>query len=89
MEMKIDEGTLNLYLEMTDYGGELHHRGLNALLRDIALLGYLHREEHKIILMNGDSTPPVDSEYDEDYQKYLDRKASGIEERNWEDIEND
>lgn len=89
MELKIDEGTLNRYLEMTDFEGELHHRGLNALLKDIAMLGYLHRDEHKIILMNSDSTPPVDAEYDEDYQKYLDRKASGIQEENWEEIEND
>ena len=89
MEMCIDEGLLNEFIEMTAFGGELHHRGLNALLRDIAMLGYLYRDKHNIILMNTHSDPPVDSELDEDYQQYLDKKASGFNLDKWEDIKND
>lgn len=88
MEMCIDEGLLNEFIELTAFGGELHHRGLNAFLRDIAMLGYLHRDKHQIIFMNTNSDPPVDSELDEDYQKYLDKKASGIQKENWDEIKN-
>ena len=88
MEMCIDEGLLNEFIELTAFGGELQHRGLNAFLRDIAMLGYLYRDKHQIIFMNTNSDPPVDSELDEDYQKYLDKKASGIQKENWDEIKN-
>ena len=52
------------------------------------MLGYLHRDKHQIIFMNTNSDPPVDSELDEDYQKYLDKKASGIQKENWDGIKN-
>jgi hypothetical protein len=81
MEMSIDEALMNEFIKMTGHGEENAHRGLNALLRDVLMLGYLHRDNHKIILHN----IGVDSEFDEEYQIYLDRKASNIQPENWED----
>jgi len=90
MEVFIDEAILNEFIEMTSFGGELEHRGINATLKQIAMLGYLHRDEHKVVFCNyRDNDDNVYSGIDEDYDEYLDRRASGIEKRNWEDIQND
>jgi hypothetical protein len=58
----------------------MEHRGMNAFFKQIAMLGYLFRDEHKIVLTNGE----VRAEYDDDYDRYLDMKASGVEDRSWE-----
>jgi hypothetical protein len=80
MEWIIDEQVLNEYMDLTAFGGDMEHRGMNAFFKQIAMLGYLFRDEHKIILTNGE----VRAEYDDDYDEYLDMRASGVEDRNWE-----
>ena len=85
MDLLICEATLNEYIEMTSIGGDLEHKGVHNLLKDFAMLGYLFRSNHTITLLNG----KVNSEDEEDYQKYLDLKASGMQPDNWEDMEHD
>jgi len=60
-----------------DNGG---HRGTWTFLKDMQQLGFAWRSHLNLILIRstGGSTT-VNSEEDEDYQKYLDRKASGLE----------
>ena len=51
----------------------------------MAMLGYLYRDEHTITLLNN----KVTAEDDEEYQKYLDQRASWRQKVNWEDMEHD
>ena len=85
MDLMICEETLNEYIEHTSERGDEEHKGIHNLLKDIAMLGYLFRSNHTVTLINGD----VNSEDDEDYQKYLDLKACGMQSENWEDINHD
>jgi hypothetical protein len=80
MEWIVDEQVLNEYMDLTAFGGDMEHRGMNAFFKQIAMLGYLFRDEHKITLTNGE----VRAEYDDDYDEYLDMRASGTEDRTWE-----
>ena len=83
--MKLDEEQMNNYIDLTKPGSELEHRGLNALLRDLLMLGYLHRHTHQVTLHN----EGVDAEYDENYQEYLDKKASNMRIERWENMNHD
>lgn len=85
MEMKLDEEQMNNYIDLTSHDGEFAHRGLNALLRDFLMLGYLHRHTHQVTLHN----EGVDAEYDENYQEYLDKKASNLNIDRWENMKHD
>jgi len=80
MDLIIDEIMLNRFVKMTSPMGELEHRGLNAILRDFLMVGYLYRDEHTITLLNGGKGSD-----DEDYAQYLDLKASTPTKENWED----
>ncbi len=82
MEWIVDEQVLNEYIDMTAFGGDAEHRGMNAFFKQIAMLGFLFREEHKITLTNGE----VRADYDDNYNQYLDMRASGTEDRTWEMI---
>jgi endo-alpha-1,4-polygalactosaminidase (GH114 family) len=82
MELWIDEYTLDEYVEMTKPTNEYAHKGLNAFLREIRQMGYMFRHSHKIILQNDG----VVADYDEEYNKYLDKKASNEEMRRWVEI---
>jgi|TARA_B100000282_G_C31736673_1_gene493839 hypothetical protein len=81
MEFHIDEQVLNDYLKLLRTDGEMNHKGIYALLSQLAMMGYLHRDSHKVVLHNNDS----EADLDEDYEKYLDNKAAGREITNWED----
>jgi len=85
MDLLIDEQLLNQFIKDTDDGGHLAHKALHALLKDMAMLGYLYRDEHTITLVNN----KVTAEDDEEYQKYLDQRASWRQKVNWEDMEHD
>jgi hypothetical protein len=56
------------------------HRALWVFLKDMLQMGYAWRSHMNLILIrsNGGSEV-VNSDEDEEYQKYLDRKASGLE----------
>ncbi len=56
------------------------HRALWIFLKDMLQMGYSWRSHMNLILIrsNGGSEL-VNSDEDEEYQKYLDRKASGLE----------
>jgi len=79
MEFYIDEVLLNKLITLTSPEGELAHKGLCAILGEIALLGYLFRGEHKIVLQN----EGLMAEFDDDYAAYLDRKAAGMPVKDW------
>jgi len=81
MEFHIDEQVLNDYLKLLRTDGEMNHKGIYALLSQLAMMGYLHRDSHKVVLHNNGS----EADLDEDYEKYLDNKAAGRERTNWED----
>ena len=85
VEMKLDEEQMNYFIDLTNPDGDFAHRGLNAILRDIMMLGYLHRHTHQITLHN----EGVDAEYDEEYQEYLDKRASNMKIERWEDMKHD
>ena len=60
-----------------DNGG---HRGTWTFLKDMLQMGYSWRSHANLILIHSNGgTSVVNSEEDEEYQKYLDRKASGLE----------
>jgi len=56
------------------------HRALWVFLKDMLQMGYSWRSHMNLILIrsNGGSEV-INSDEDEEYQKYLDRKASGLE----------
>ncbi len=89
MDLFIDEVLLNDFIKATDFEGELEHRGLNAILKQFAMLGYLHRGEHKVIFHNSRGDETVYAGIDEDYDEYLDKKASQIETLAWEEMNHD
>tara|TARA_R110002020_G_scaffold431092_6_gene640972 strand:+ start:2938 stop:3219 length:282 start_codon:yes stop_codon:yes gene_type:complete len=82
MELWINEFTLDEYVEMTNPNNEYAHKGLNAFLREIRQMGYMFRHSHKIILQN----EGVVADFDEEYNNYLDKKASNEESRKWVEI---
>ena len=60
-----------------DNGG---HRGTWTFLKDMLQMGYAWRSHANLILIHSNGgNSVVNSEEDEEYQKYLDRKASGLE----------
>lgn len=56
------------------------HRALWVFLKDMLQMGYSWRSHMNLILIrsNGENNL-INAEEDEEYQKYLDRKASGLE----------
>lgn len=60
-----------------DNGG---HRGTWTFLKDMLQMGYAWRSHVNLILIHSNGgNETVNAEEDEEYQKYLDRKASGLE----------
>ncbi len=56
------------------------HRGTWTFLKDMLQLGYAWRSHINLTLIRSNGrSDVVNSEEDEEYQKYLDRKASGLE----------
>ena len=56
------------------------HRALWVFLKDLLQMGYSWRSHMNLILIRANGgTKVVNSDEDEEYQKYLDRKASGLE----------
>ena len=72
-ELRIDENLLNQCLHLLTYDEEMQHRGLRNLIEMIAMAGYRHRSEYKIILYNNNA----EADFDDDYAQYLDLKAQG------------
>ena len=74
MDIIIEEAVLDKYIEETNASGDSQHKGIYQFLKSIRMLGYLHREKHRIILQSGD----YEADLDDEYAKYLDKRASGI-----------
>ena len=56
------------------------HRALWVFLKDMLQMGYSWRSHMNLILIRSNvGASTVSSDEDEEYQKYLDRKASGLE----------
>ena len=74
MDLIINEGLIDRFIELTSINGEQCHKGLHHLLKDIRMLGYLHRGEHRILLEGGEGIADLSAEY----ASYLDKRAAGI-----------
>ena len=72
-ELRIDENLLNQCLHLLTYDEGMQHRGLRNLIEMIAMAGYRHRSEYKIVLYNNNA----EADFDDDYAQYLDLKAQG------------
>ena len=49
------------------------HKGLRHLIEMLAMAGYRHRSEFRVVLYNNNA----EADYDDDYAAYLDMKAQG------------
>ena len=74
MDLIIDEGLIDKFIEMTSINGEQCHKGIHHLLKDIRMLGYLHRGGHNILLEGEEGIADLSAEY----STYLDKRAAGI-----------
>jgi len=74
-EISISEKALRRWIAESQTGGEFEDKGLNAFLQQFFTMSCLWRDPLNVILTNGNS----DSQTTEEYQKYLDDCASGIE----------
>jgi hypothetical protein len=74
MELILDEETLNQYIAEVASGGSSPHKGIYNLLLSVQMLGYIHRDYHNVKL----TFREYDAETSDDYAKYLDKKASGL-----------
>jgi|TARA_R110000824_G_C15106116_1_gene666732 hypothetical protein len=70
-ELRIDEALLHQCHYLLTYNKNFQHKGLRNIIEMIAMAGYRHRSEYKIVLFQDD----IEAEYDEDYAAYLDKKA--------------
>ncbi len=73
-EMTLPETALLRWIEETAAGGDLEDKGLHVFLQNFYTLSCLWRTPLEVILTNGKS----DSLTTEEYQNYLDDRASGI-----------
>lgn len=78
----LSENLLNEFIEDSSESGVAPHRGINAILKSLLEYGFSWRDNIQIILTN--DIGQVTSEFDEDYQKYLDAKACH-EPASWDD----
>ena len=74
MDLIINEGLIDRLIEMTSINGEQCHKGLHHILKDIRMLGYLHRGGHRILLEGSEGIAELSAEY----ATYLDKRAAGI-----------
>tara|TARA_Y100000996_G_scaffold352237_1_gene291762 strand:+ start:248 stop:505 length:258 start_codon:yes stop_codon:yes gene_type:complete len=72
-EMRIDENLLNECLELATNDENMQHRGLMGLLQMVAMMGYRHRSNYRIVLFRDD----YEADFDDEYAEYLDLKAQG------------
>ena len=73
-ELVVDENLLDQLIDLTDGPGEMAHRGIHHMLRQLRAMGYGHRHLWSVRLFNGDS----DADLDPSYAAHLDRLDSGL-----------
>jgi len=76
-EWSVVEEALIEFIAATELGQELGHKGINQVLRDLLEMGHQWRSAFQIVLISAKTG--ATSEFDEEYQEYLDRKASRLE----------
>jgi hypothetical protein len=72
-EMRIDENLLNDLIHLTTHDEKFQHRGLRNLLEMVAMMGYRHRSNYRVVLFRDD----CEAAFDDEYAEYLDLKAQG------------
>ena len=77
-EIRLDEVMLNRVLEEVDINGESAHKVLFYLVSQLLEMGHRYRANYRVVLFNGDA----ESDFDEDYASYLDKKAQKLD-VNW------
>lgn len=70
-KFEIDEKMLEQYIELCSTEGEINHRGIYHMLKQLAMMGYLWRTNWRVLLFNGNH----EAEVSEEYSKYLDLRA--------------
>lgn len=80
----VEEALLEMIRD-TELGSEsgLGHKGINQILKDLLSMGQQWRSAFHVVLVSAKTG--ATSEFDEEYQAYLDRKASGLEASYYED----
>lgn len=73
-EFVLDEKLLDEAIALTDVDGEMAHKAIHHLLRQLLTMGLAHRDHWFVRLFNGDS----DAEIDPDYAEHLDRRNCGL-----------
>ena len=73
-EFVVEEKLLDHAIAITDVDGEMAHKAVHHLLRQLRTMGLCHRDLWSIRLFNGDS----DADLDPDYAEHLDRLNSGL-----------
>jgi|TARA_B100001996_G_C18262307_1_gene439632 hypothetical protein len=72
-ELRIDEILVNDCLRLLTFDENFQHRGLRHLVEMLAMAGYRHRSEYKVVLYNDNA----EADFDDAYAHYLDLKAQG------------
>ena len=67
-ELRIDETLLNECLYLLTHNENFQHKGMRHIIEMIAMAGYRHRSEYRIVLFQDDA----EADYDDDY---LDKRA--------------
>lgn len=70
-EFRVEEQIIDAAIERASPGGVCEDRLIYHILTSIREMGYRWRSEYKVVLFRGD----IEAEFDEDYGKYLDKKA--------------
>ena len=72
-ELRIDEILVNDCLRLLTFDENFQHRGLRHLVEMLAMAGYRHRSEYKVVLYNDNA----EADFDDAYAHYLHLKAQG------------
>lgn len=70
-EFRVEEFILDAAIDKARPGGENEDRLTYHILTSIRDMGYRWRSDYKVVLFRGD----IEAEFDDDYAKYLDKKA--------------
>lgn len=76
-EWSVVEEALVEFIAETELGQPHGHKGINQVLKDLLEMGHQWRSAFHIVLISAKTG--ASSEFDEEYQEYLDRKASRLE----------
>ncbi len=73
-EFVLEEKLIDHAIAITDVDGEMAHKSIHHLLRQLRSMGLCHRDLWSVRLFSGDS----DADLDPAYAEHLDRLNSGL-----------